>query len=64
MQTNNSTPLKTALDKQGRKYTWLADELAVDPSTVSKWISGRVLPAARKRERIAQLLGVDEAALF
>lgn len=55
--------LRSAIAESGHSLETLASEMAVDPKTVSRWISGRV-PHARSRIRMAQLLGRDEHYLW
>lgn len=54
------TKFSTVMDEQGRRLVWLAGELGVTVSTVSRWMSGdRRIPPSR-RAQIASLLGVRE----
>lgn len=55
--------LRSAIAESGHSLETLASEMAVDPKTVSRWISGRV-PHARSRIRMAQVLGRDEHYLW
>jgi hypothetical protein len=51
------------VDSQGRRITWIARSVGVDPSVVSGWCSGyRPVPRQRITE-LAQLLGVPEESL-
>lgn len=34
------------LDESGRKASWVADRLGVDPSLLSHWLAGRRVPSA------------------
>jgi predicted transcriptional regulator len=57
------TPLARILARQGRRLVWVAAQLDVDASTVSRWCSGdRPLPESR-RQQLADLLGVGAASL-
>lgn len=61
--TNTETKLSRLLESQGRKRLWVARELLIDHTTVSRWCSGeRVIPPARITE-LAALLGVHEAEI-
>lgn len=62
------TPLKTVLDDEGRRQTWLADQLTeklgrpIDARQVWGWVHGIHLPEQATRQAIADVLGrhVDE----
>lgn len=57
------TPLKTILDEEGRRQTWLADRLTdklgrkVDARMVWGWVHGLHLPEDATRTAIADVLG-------
>ena len=54
------TPLADTIGRQGRKVIWIAAQLGVDPSTITRWSSGeRAMPAARVAQ-LAKLLNVPE----
>lgn len=53
----HGTALARIMDEQGRRSTWVAQQLRVDKSTVSRWKTGtRPIPQRRKLE-LARLLG-------
>ena len=58
MTTEQTNWLVEAMDSQGRKGVWLADQLGVDPSRVSEWRAGLRIPE-RHVTRIRELLGLD-----
>lgn len=57
------TPLKVVLDDQGRRQTWLADQLSaalnknIDSRQVWNWVHGIVVPEHATRAAIARVLG-------
>jgi hypothetical protein len=44
----------------GRKLGWLADQLPVAGTTMSRWMQGDTTPAAIYRNRLAEITGIDE----
>lgn len=52
-----NTPLKRTLDEQGRRQTWLAEQVGVDARQVWGWVHGLHVPAEPTRQRIACALG-------
>lgn len=51
--------LKVVLAEKKQTSKWLAAELGVTPSTVSKWCTNSSQPSLDLLERIAKLLDVD-----
>lgn len=49
------------LDRQGRRPSWLADQLGVNKSNVSHWKAGLPVPQ-RHIPRIKELLGLEVEA--
>lgn len=47
-------------DSGGRKLGWLALNVPVNPSTMSRWMTGRAIPSAVYRNRIADITGIKE----
>lgn len=41
---NNLNRLKVALCENGKTSKWLADQLGVNPATVSKWCTNKIQP--------------------
>jgi hypothetical protein len=61
------TPLDNALDRgpQGRRTgQWLASQLDVNVSQVSRWRRGVNIPMHATQKRIAKTLGVSAASLW
>ena len=50
--------LKLVLVEQKRTSKWLAEQLGVNPSTVSKWCTNTTQPPLETLIQIAQYLGV------
>lgn len=59
-----NTPLKRALDEDGRRQTWLAERLGTDSRQVWGWVHGIHVPSVETRQRIADLLGRSVDDLF
>lgn len=57
------TPLKRVLDQEGRRQTWLADQVSarldknIDSRQVFGWVHGIHVPEHATREAIAYVLG-------
>jgi len=51
--------IKAVLAETGRTNLWLAEELNVNPTTVSKWCTNDVQPTMDSLFRIATTLDVD-----
>lgn len=47
-------------NKDGRKLAWLAGHVPVASSSLSRWMTGRVMPSAVYRHRIADITGLDD----
>lgn len=58
------TNLAEVLQRQGRRRDWLAAQLGVDKSTVTKWCKGERTPGPEHRSRVAQVLDVPEDEVF
>jgi transcriptional regulator with XRE-family HTH domain len=58
------TRLDKLLDQTGRKNKWLAAQLKVDESQVSRWRRGANIPAPGNRRRIAKALDVAVESLW
>lgn len=59
-----NTPLRQALDADGRRQTWLAEQVGVDPRQVWAWVHGLVVPLPANRAAIALALGRTVEDLF
>ena len=42
--TPSAAALRSWMDDGGRKSQWLADQLSVDPATLSLWLNGHRVP--------------------
>ena len=51
--------LKVVLVEKKRTNKWLAEQLGVNPSTVSKWCTNSSQPDLSSLLKISDLLGVD-----
>ncbi len=56
--------LKKALDSQGRRLKWLADELGVTYNTILNWCHGRNRPTYDYILQIAEILGIAPEDLY
>jgi lambda repressor-like predicted transcriptional regulator len=59
-----ATPLKQFLRSEGRRQNWLAEQASIDPATLSRIVTGRLIPTERERAAIASALGCDVADLW
>lgn len=48
-------------DRDGRKLAWVASHVPVASSSFSRWMTGRVIPSAVYRHRIADITGIEDA---
>ena len=46
--------------KDGRKLGWLAKKVPVASSSLSRWMTGRVVPSAVYRHRLADITGIED----
>ncbi len=46
--------------KDGRKLGWLAEQVPVANSSLSRWMTGRVVPSAVYRHRLADITGIED----
>ena len=51
--------IKVVLVEKKRTNKWLAEQLGVNPSTVSKWCTNSSQPDLNNLLKISNLLGVD-----
>lgn len=49
--------------QDGRKLGWLARQVPVASSSFSRWMTGRIVPSAVYRHRLADLTGIDDLRL-
>lgn len=64
MENRNINRLKVVLAEKRRTNKWLAERLAKDPATVSKWCTNTAQPGVETLVRIAKLLEVEIGELF
>jgi hypothetical protein len=57
MQAQNL--IKSWAKENGRKYGWLAEQVPVNPKTVSSWVNGHHIPSAPCRARLSDIIGAD-----
>lgn len=62
-QARPTTRLGEILEAEGRKQSWLAERVGVDPATLSRIVNG-LHPADDTRAKIAAALGRTEAELW
>ena len=56
--------IKSALRESGRTQKWLARQLHIDRSQVSRWVTGKATPLPIHARRIDELLGTRIAGLL
>jgi transcriptional regulator with XRE-family HTH domain len=61
---NNLNRLKVALCENGKTSKWLADQLGVNPATVSKWCTNKIQPDLHTLDKVAEMLGIDITELL
>jgi hypothetical protein len=54
------TKIRQWCDKDGRKLGWIAQQIPVESSSFSRWMTGRIVPAAVYRHRIADITGIED----
>lgn len=59
-----NTPLKRVLDQEGRRQTWLAERIGIDPRQVWGWVHGLHIPAPETQRLIAVALARTVEELF
>lgn len=62
--TENINRIKVVLCEKNVKAKWLAEQLKVNPTTVSKWCTNTSQPDLYTLRSIASLLGVDVRRLL
>lgn len=51
--------LRGWITAEGRKFGWLASRIPTDPSNLSRWIKGRIVPSQVYCHRIADITGIE-----
>ena len=46
-------------DKDGRKLGWIADQIPVAKSSMSRWMQNNLVPGAVYRNRLADITGIE-----
>jgi len=46
-------------NKDGRKLGWIADQIPVAKSTMSRWMQNNIVPGAVYRNRLADITGLE-----
>ena len=46
--------------KDGRKLGWIAQKIPVASSSFSRWMTGRIVPSAVYRHRLADITGIED----
>lgn len=64
MQAKDLNRLKLVLVEKKRTGIWLAEQLGVSNTTVSKWCSNTSQPTLPTLDRIAVILGCDKRELI
>ena len=64
MENKDVNRLKVVLAEKKRTNKWLAEQLEVNPATVSKWCTNSAQPDIQTFIRIAGLLDVEVEDLF
>lgn len=64
MEGKDLNRLKLMLVEKKRTGLWLAEQLGVSNTTVSKWCSNTTQPSLPTLDRIAELLGCDKRQLI
>ena len=64
MATRKYNKLKRTLKQKKRTSRWLAEELGVDKTTVSRWCQNQTQPSVQTLFDIAELLGVEPGELL
>lgn len=59
MDMKDLNRLKLVLVEQRKTGKWLADQLQVNPTTVSKWCTNTIQPDLVTLDKISDLLSID-----
>ena len=58
---NAPAKLREWINSTGRKQTWVSEQIGVDNSRLSAWLTGRNIPSGAARKSLADLTGLDIA---
>ena len=64
MESKDLNRIKVVLADKKRTNKWLAEQLGVDPATVSKWCTNSAQPNLENLMEIAKVLDVDVKELL
>ena len=64
MESKDLNRIKVVLADKKRTNEWLAEQLGVDPATVSKWCTNSAQPNLENLMEIAKVLEVDVKELL
>jgi DNA-binding Xre family transcriptional regulator len=64
MENKDLNRIKVVLAEKKRTNKWLAEQLGVDPATVSKWCTNSAQPNLENLMEIAKVLEIDVKELL
>ena len=64
MENKDLNRIKGVLAEKKRTNKWLAEQLGVDPATVSKWCTNSAQPNLENLMEIAKVLDIDVKELL
>ena len=64
MENKDLNRIKAVLAEKKRTNKWLAEQLGVDPATVSKWCTNSAQPNLENLMEIAKVLDIDVEELL
>ena len=64
MENKDLNRIKVVLAEKKRTNNWLAEQLGVDPATVSKWCTNSAQPNLENLMEIAKVLDIDVKELL
>ena len=64
IQNNDLNRIKVMLAEKKKTSKWLAEQLGVNPATVSKWCTNASQPSLESLVKIAELLDVNYTDLL
>jgi hypothetical protein len=53
------TKIRLWCAQDGRKLGWIADQVPVAKSSMSRWMQNNITPGAIYRNRLAEITGID-----
>lgn len=61
MENKAPQQLRSWLDREGRKITWLAREVGASTTAVSLWLNERKVPHRKNRVKLEEVTGLPVA---